>query len=464
MQTFAQQQKQLRKPGATSLARANIATAESAHREHPLIHLQRTIGNQAVQRMVQAHAEERKAGMTSTAVPYFGHDFIRIPHRPAPAGVIQTKLAINKPGDAYEQEADRIATQVMRMPALQLQGACSCGGRCPTCQTGQSGHTQERLQPRHLQPDNLGQTAVPPIVHKGLGSPGQPLDPASRAFMESRFGYDFSRVRVHSDAQAAESAQAVNASAYTVGHHIVFDRGQYRPGTTVGQQLLAHELTHVVQQAHGMVAGVLQREERRPRLAAVDENAQRIINLAQDTSQPLGERAVAVVQAIINQYYAGDTSRISRITYRESEPGLGITYTGSGANTTGQLTVGRYFVENTTQAHFARRVAQVRHELEHVEQQRAGMRGESRQDEREFIAFYHEALFQEPAGTGRIQHSSRVQLIDAALGYYYCLSADLQEANTRRRDELITRRGEAVRRSGHSDLGAAPTSCQRQRH
>ncbi len=92
------------------------------------------------------------------------------------------------------------------------------------------------------------------------------------------------------------------------------------------------------------------------------------------------------------------------------------------------------------------------------------MTGERRQDEREFIAFYHEALSTAPAGAGRMQHSTRVTVIDGALGYYYCLSQDLQQANQARRDELIARRSEEVRRSGHSDLGDAPTSCRRQGH
>ena len=91
---------------------------------------------------------------------------------------------------------------------------------------------------------------VPPIVHEVLRSPGQPLDAATRAFMEPRFGHDFSRVRVHTDTKAAESARAVSALAYTVGRDVVFGAEQYAPGTSVGQRLMAHELTHVVQQGN----------------------------------------------------------------------------------------------------------------------------------------------------------------------------------------------------------------------
>jgi hypothetical protein len=95
---------------------------------------------------------------------------------------------------------------------------------------------------------------VPRIVHDVLHSPGQPLDLATRAFMESRFGHDFSRVRVHADTRAAESARAVNALAYTVGRDIVLGANQYGPGTSEWQKLLAHELTHTLQQRQAHMA------------------------------------------------------------------------------------------------------------------------------------------------------------------------------------------------------------------
>jgi hypothetical protein len=128
-----------------------------------------------------------------------------------------------------------------------LQRACACGqhsgngGECAACR-------QKRLG---LQRQATSQTApdvAPPIVYDVLRAPGQPLDTATRAFMEPRFGHDFSHVRVHTDAQAIESARAVNALAYTVGRDVVFGAGQYAPGTSTGQQLMTHELAHVVQQ------------------------------------------------------------------------------------------------------------------------------------------------------------------------------------------------------------------------
>jgi|LGVC01.1.fsa_nt_gb hypothetical protein len=98
--------------------------------------------------------------------------------------------------------------------------------------------------------NHAGPATVPPIVHEVLRSPGQPLDVATRAHMEPRFGHDFSRVRVHTDAKAAESARAVNSLAYTVGRDVVFGVGQYAPERAQGKKILAHELAHTVQQGH----------------------------------------------------------------------------------------------------------------------------------------------------------------------------------------------------------------------
>jgi hypothetical protein len=128
-----------------------------------------------------------------------------------------------------------------------LQRKCACGqrtiagGECEECQKKKS-----LLQRRAANQTETSE--VPPIVHEVLKSPGQPLDTNTRAFMESSFGHDFSQVRVHTDAKAAKSARAVNALAYTVGQDVFFGAGQFSPGTANGQKLLAHELTHTVQQ------------------------------------------------------------------------------------------------------------------------------------------------------------------------------------------------------------------------
>jgi peptidoglycan/xylan/chitin deacetylase (PgdA/CDA1 family) len=169
--------------------------------------------------------------------PRFGHDFSGIPTYTPAAGAIQTKLAINQPGDEYEQEADRVAEQVLAAPALPF-----VSGAPPRIQrfTGQAS----------------GQTDTGPTsVDRVLASPGRPLNPVLQQEMGQRFGYDFSRVRVHSGSDAEQSALEVNARAYTAGQNIVFGAGQHALGTTEGQRLLAHELTHVIQQNGGQLAG-----------------------------------------------------------------------------------------------------------------------------------------------------------------------------------------------------------------
>ncbi|HWW75426.1 MAG TPA: DUF4157 domain-containing protein, partial [Pyrinomonadaceae bacterium] len=104
---------------------------------------------------------------------------------------------------------------------------------------------------------------APAVVGEVLNSPGSPLDAGTRSLIEPRFGHDFSRVRVHSDARAAESAEAVGAAAYTVGRDIAFGPGRYAPGTAEGRRLLAHELTHVLQQAGGLGGVASEREAER---------------------------------------------------------------------------------------------------------------------------------------------------------------------------------------------------------
>lgn len=124
---------------------------------------------------------------------------------------------------------------------------------CPGCR-------KELLNLQRSSTDVTKASSVPPVVNEVLNSPGESLDPETRAFMEPYFGHDFSKVRVHTDEKAAESARAVNALAYTVGNDIVFGPSQYAPGVVSGKRLLAHELTHVVQQGrHSSVGNVVHR-------------------------------------------------------------------------------------------------------------------------------------------------------------------------------------------------------------
>jgi hypothetical protein len=137
-----------------------------------------------------------------------------------------------------------------------LQRKCACGGS-----GGTEGECEEcrKKEMLHRRADGSGSPSfIPAIVEEVLGSPGQPLDAEARAYFGPRFGHDFSQVRIHADARAAESARAVSALAYTVGNHISFGSGSYRPRSNQGRELLAHELAHVVQQSQtgdGIAAG-----------------------------------------------------------------------------------------------------------------------------------------------------------------------------------------------------------------
>jgi len=208
-------------------------------------HLHSAYGNQVLLRMRAPSARGQSCSVSQLSSPR-----------------LQTKLTINQPGDAFKQEADPVANQVIRMPdpvqapvhpnragsALTLQRKCACGGsdaECAACKEEREGS----LQRAATQPGAPG--AVPAMVHELLRSGGQPLDLTTKEFFEQRLGHDFSRVRIYTDARAAESARAVNALAYTVEQNIAFAEGHYSPATMGGRRLLAHELAHTVQSGVG---------------------------------------------------------------------------------------------------------------------------------------------------------------------------------------------------------------------
>ena len=186
---------------------------------------------------------------------------------------IQAKLEVGAADDPLEREADRIADHVMRMPETGsadrpvlsratsgVRRKCTCGGSCEKCKTEQSEDERGRVQKKPTATAGSGHisapSVAPPIVHQALRSSGQPLDAATRSFFEPRFGYDFSRVRLHADGPAAESAKAIQARAYTVGRDVVFAQNQLSTSTREGKRLLAHELAHIVQQGGGESAVV----------------------------------------------------------------------------------------------------------------------------------------------------------------------------------------------------------------
>lgn len=197
---------------------------------HPILQLQRAIGNQAVGRFIHA------------------------------------KLKIGQPGDIYEQEADRVAEMVMRMPDPNTTKGAAISGQIqvphirrisPGCD--EEMRRQEVIEEPIKEEDETLQrkemVGLTPGVAPSLGANlssikggGQPLSEFTLAFFEPRFRYDFGQVRLHTDSRAAELARGVNALAFTLGHDIVFGAGQYAPESVSGRRLLAHELSHVVQQ------------------------------------------------------------------------------------------------------------------------------------------------------------------------------------------------------------------------
>lgn len=164
--------------------------------------------------------------------------------------IVQPKLSVNHPGDAHEQEADAVADKVMKMPETTVQR------KCAACEK----EDEEKHAHRKPLSDSVtsisrksgdGSGAVHPSVERSIQSRkglGQSLPGETKNFMEQRIGADFGNVRVHTDSSAVQLSRELNAKAFTTGSDIYFNSNQYAPHSEAGKQLLAHELTHVVQQ------------------------------------------------------------------------------------------------------------------------------------------------------------------------------------------------------------------------
>lgn len=250
MHTFAKTPKatQLTAFGKSTLPGLGHITQSKEVRS--ILHPRRSISNQAVQQKSQMRTAEREGQLTRASTHHHGHDFSGIPLCTTVPKSIQTKLTINRLGDRYEQEADRVSEQIMRMPELRVQPKCA-GSSMPGFKRkcGNCGKENLSLQCKSRGfADPVAGGFAPPLVHGVLRSPGQSLDHHTRAFMEPHFGRDFSRVRLHTDLRASDAADVLQAQAFTVGNDIVFGTGKFAPSTPAGRKLLAHELTHVVQQ------------------------------------------------------------------------------------------------------------------------------------------------------------------------------------------------------------------------
>ena len=273
MRSLCKQQGHPERQRSLNRTQPHPLASSALHHAHPILQLQRTIGNLAVQRLLRDHCEDLQANSGTTATVGLAHDARRRPVDARAPARIQTKLTVSTPGDLDEQEADTVADAVMRMPQpLNMpQGA----GRVPDLLQREVADCDEELQrrPAQTESDSLPTAATTGARQAAIGErtpdrtaaadatasyldamrgSGQPLSASDRAFFEPRFGYDFSHVRIHTDAAAARSAREVNALAYTVGRDIVFGAARYAPDTSEGKKLLAHELTHTIQQGHSV--------------------------------------------------------------------------------------------------------------------------------------------------------------------------------------------------------------------
>ncbi|MFL5383022.1 MAG: DUF4157 domain-containing protein [Longimicrobiaceae bacterium] len=165
---------------------------------------------------------------------------------PMPPPQVQRKATVSSPGDPFEREADAVADEVMRMaePARISSVPASIQRECAACEDEE----RKTIQPERAPSARSGAELDTVAAVRGAERGGEPLPKAARDFFESRFRRDFGRVRVHTDGKAADAARSVQARAYTIGRDIVFGAGAYAPTTAEGKRLLAHELTHVIQQ------------------------------------------------------------------------------------------------------------------------------------------------------------------------------------------------------------------------
>lgn len=172
---------------------------------------------------------------------------------------VQPKLIIGSVNNTFEREADSMAEKVINTPRNSAESNSFFKPASPSLQTKCSKCEDEENLQMKSEIGGTGGTEAPSTVHDVINSSGHSLDPGTRNFFEPRFGQDFSQVKIHTDSKAAQSAQNINALAYTSGNNIVFNQNQFSPESDSGKKLLAHELTHVVQQNNAISRQIVQR-------------------------------------------------------------------------------------------------------------------------------------------------------------------------------------------------------------
>ncbi|MGH9765831.1 MAG: DUF4157 domain-containing protein [Blastocatellia bacterium] len=236
-----------------------------------VLRLQQSAGNQAVSELLGSNGQSGGRPLTGRATrPQF-----------------QAKLTVSNPSDRYEVEADRVAEQVMGAPSaqnergqaistayVQIQRACAkCDERPSSC----CGDQEDLLFRKAESVGGFDANENVEVALDSLRHEGEQLPVSVRSEMESRFGRDFSGVKIHTGPRAAAAARSVNAKAFTVGQNVVFGSGYYAPKTQDGGRLLAHELTHVVQQGSGAAGPRLQRDEEKKEPADPFEEVQKAV-------------------------------------------------------------------------------------------------------------------------------------------------------------------------------------------
>lgn len=245
--------------------------------------LHRTVGNQAVKRLYRT-------------------------------GNLQAKLAVSQPDDPAEREAERVADQVIRMKEMKPTSDPQEGiqvSRKPVSEESVVGdETEQRIE--------------------SITTGGKPLSPSTRSFFEPRFGRDFSNVRVHTGAKADEAARSINAEAFTHDTDMVFRSGKYDPNSSVGKQLMAHELTHVVQQTEPANLQPSQQEQLRARTIQHGGVAKYVQRQKEETSY---DDLIKDLAGALQQYYGAGVAGVENA---ETAFGLG----GSGGTSLGDILIG----------------------------------------------------------------------------------------------------------------------------
>ena len=258
MRTFALKRKPAEAAKSTQPARRGPALSGQSHGIRPIPHLQRTMGR-AAPPLLQTRPGSSDTGLAASTP--IGHD------RSGNSAHSMDGLRIGSPSDSLEREADRVADRVMKtghrdavdVPTRRAADAATvrrtavspfsmADGRIVDDEGEQLQAKADGAVAAHAGP------AASAKVEAAVSRPCTGLPATARAFMESRFGHDFGHVRIHADEPAAEAARSVNARAFTIGASIVFARGQYLPDSPAGRWLLAHELTHVLQQGKAAAA------------------------------------------------------------------------------------------------------------------------------------------------------------------------------------------------------------------